>query len=71
MQRRNVLKERTAESLQGDKDMTSSDIWILRHRTVSWFAAERKQNRSVQLKHTHRISAHISSTQIFYLKVQQ
>lgn len=40
-----------------DKDMTSSDIWILQHRPVCWFAATKreregggkKRNRSVHL----------------------
>lgn len=58
----NVLKERTAESLHRDKDMTSSDIWTLRHRLVSWFAAEQKQNWSVQFKHNHPIiMTHLST----------
>lgn len=70
-QRRNTLKERTAESLHRDKDMTSSDIWILRHRPVSWFAADHKQNSSDQLKHNHDIFVFISSTIIFCLAGQQ
>lgn len=70
-QRWNVLKERTADSLHQDKDMTSSDIWILRHWPVSWFAAEQKQNWSVQLKHNHHVTVYISSTLMFYLAVLQ
>lgn len=26
-----------------DKDMTSSDIWILQHRPVCWFAATKRE----------------------------
>lgn len=37
-----VLTARTAEQQHRDKDMTSSDIWILRHQPVSWFAADHK-----------------------------
>ena len=66
-QRWNTLKERTAESLHRDKDMTSSDIWILRHRPVSWFAADHKQNSSDQLKRNHDIFVFASSTTVFCL----
>lgn len=54
------MRRQNRESLHRDKDMTSSDIWILRHRLDSWFAAEQEQNRSDELKPKQQhISPHL------------
>lgn len=45
-----VVGETTAGLRHRDKDVPSSDIWILRHQTDSWCSAKKQQTQSVQLK---------------------